>query len=139
MDEFKVGDKVHHRTCRPKEVGTVEQIAGHGYAWVDWGDGEPKTLDHFIALVPAGQPVNSILLKAHDLVNGDRAQAYGDPGTNFQRWADILRPLGIVLTPYQLALVMVAGKLARQTHAPKEDNLVDAAGYLEIASRLEGK
>lgn len=84
--------------------------------------------------LPAPEP--SILLKAHELVNGDRAKAYGDCRTNFQRWSDLLKPLDIHLTPYQLALVMVAGKLARQTHAAKEDNLVDAAGYLEIAHKL---
>ncbi len=85
-------------------------------------------------------PQKSILLKAHQLVNGDRAKAYGDAQTNFQRWSDILMPLGITLTPYELALVMVAGKLARQTHRRKEDNLVDAAGYMELASRLsQGK
>lgn len=81
----------------------------------------------------------SILTEAHELVNGDRAKAYGDVHENFQRWSDLLRPLGIVLTPYQLALVMVAGKLARQTHKAKRDNLVDACGYLEIADRLMEK
>lgn len=78
----------------------------------------------------------SILLKAYELVNGERAAAYGDAQANFTRWSDMLEPLGIYLTPYELALVMVTCKLARQAHAHKEDNLVDAAGYLELAWKL---
>ena len=92
--------------------------------------------DEAVHMVGSGP---SILLKAHELVHGPRAQSYGSPETNFQRWSDLLRPLDIHLSPYQLALVMVAGKLARQTHAAKEDNLVDAAGYLEIAQKLAPK
>lgn len=100
---------------------------------------EDTKLSEFNQAVDRAMRPDSILLKAHELVNGPRAQSYGSPETNFQRWSDLLRPLDIHLSPYQLALVMVAGKLARQTHAQKEDNLVDAAGYLEIAQKLAPK
>lgn len=78
----------------------------------------------------------SILVEAEGLVNGPRAQAYGTPQKNFGRWADLCKVMGIDLTPEQLAMVMVLGKLAREANGHKRDNIVDAGGYLEIYERL---
>jgi hypothetical protein len=78
----------------------------------------------------------SVLLEAEELINGDRSAAYGTPEDNFRRWANLCWASdreGIKhLTPADLAMVMVLGKLARETNAHRRDNLVDAAAYIDI-------
>ncbi len=65
------------------------------------------------------------------LVTGDRQAAYAHPKVNFQRIADLWSPiLGITVTPQQVALCSVQIKIAREIHAHKADNLIDAIGYL---------
>ena len=150
--KFKVGDRV--RVVYGDELtyfktGDYAKLVKYygGYWWGLMENAERRAgdvRDNTVCLTQYGQielaepaPIPaSILTEAHELVNGDRAKAYGDVHENFQRWSDLLRPLDIVLTPYELALVMVAGKMARQSHRAKRDNLVDAAGYLELANRL---
>lgn len=88
--------------------------------------------------------MTSILTEAEDLVNGDRAQAYGKPSDNFRRWANLCRaterPALALLTPEDIAIIMALGKLARETNSVKRDNPVDACGYLEIYSQItEGR
>lgn len=78
-----------------------------------------------------------VLDEASELVHGPRAVTYGPPSENFDRWSKICAAMGIPLSPQQLALVLVAGKLARNANMPKRDNIVDAAGYLEIYGMLE--
>jgi hypothetical protein len=65
------------------------------------------------------------------LVTGDRQAAYAHPKVNFQRIADLWSPiLGITVTPEQVALCSVQIKIAREIHAHKADNVIDAIGYL---------
>ena len=65
------------------------------------------------------------------LVTGDRQAAYAHPKVNFQRIADLWSPiLGITVTPEQVALCSVQIKIAREIHAHKADNIIDAIGYL---------
>ena len=81
---------------------------------------------------------DSILSEAQELIDGPRAEAYGDAGENWRRTARIFRALsGVDLTPEQGLMFMVAVKLARHLHRPKRDNLVDACGYLALLARLE--
>ena len=83
----------------------------------------------------------SILLEAESLVNGERAKSYGPVHDNWQRTVDIYAAMtSIKLTPEQGLLFLVAVKLAREAQRPKRDNLVDAAGYLELAAKVrEGR
>ena len=78
----------------------------------------------------------SILAEAENLINGDRATAYGTPKDNFGRWANLCaaseRERIKHLTPSDLAMVMVLGKISRETNTAKRDNIVDAAAYLEL-------
>lgn len=84
-----------------------------------------------------------ILLKAAELIVGQRQKDYGTPEKNFQRIADlwtihiekILLP-GAKLSPRQVAEMMVLLKLARTIESPTEDSYVDAAGYAGIAGEL---
>lgn len=83
----------------------------------------------------------SILVEAEKLINGDRAAAYGTPEDNFRRWAGLCaaseREAIRYLTPSDLAMIMALGKIARETNAPKRDNVVDAAAYLEIYRQVQ--
>ena len=83
----------------------------------------------------------SILLEAENLINGDRAAAYGAPEDNFRRWANLCasteRESIKNLNAADLALIMALGKIARETNSHKRDNTVDGAAYLDIYERLE--
>lgn len=83
----------------------------------------------------------SILVEAETLINGDRAAAYGTPKDNFRRWANLCAASEMKrikdLTPSDIAMVMVFGKLAREANAFKKDNLTDGAAYLEIYRQVQ--
>jgi hypothetical protein len=76
--------------------------------------------------------------EAHSLITTDRQDAYASPDVNFGRISDLFYALsGIRLKPKDIALLMLAVKLARNRHKYKEDNIVDAIGYLDIYNTLE--
>ena len=90
----------------------------------------------------------SILHEAEDLINGDRAEEYGDAQENFGRAANILESMlgtedWILLgskshiTADIMIKAMMAVKLARHAHKRKRDNLVDLCGYAELLSRVQ--
>lgn len=74
---------------------------------------------------------SSIATEAVKLVTSDRQASYGHPSQNF---GDTARLWSVILntevTAEQVALCMVQVKIARELHAPKRDNLVDAVGYI---------
>ena len=79
----------------------------------------------------------SVLLEAEGLVNGPRAKAYDSPEKNFERIAAIAKVLiRRHITPSECVMVLIAVKLARESHMHKRDNIVDACGYLEILERV---
>lgn len=77
----------------------------------------------------------SVCEKANRLVGGERQWSYDHPWDNCskigQMWSALL---GIEVEPRQVALCMIAVKLAREAHKHKEDNLVDIAGYAQVAA-----
>lgn len=73
--------------------------------------------------------------KAAELVLGNRNADYGTPHDDFVGvaliWSGILSAKLISsITADEVALCMAGLKLRREAHKPKEDNLVDAHGYL---------
>lgn len=83
--------------------------------------------------IPEIKQAESILEKAHNLINGPRANAYGNAFDNWSRTAKIWSIiLGIEVTPEQAALCMIGTKLAREVHMKQEDNLLDIAGYVGV-------
>ncbi|HEY7821667.1 MAG TPA: DUF6378 domain-containing protein [Acidimicrobiia bacterium] len=78
------------------------------------------------------KPIDKSLLdEAYELVTGDRQQSYGHPADNFDRIARLWSvALNKEIWPEDVAVCMVLVKVARQLHAPKRDNVVDAISYL---------
>ena len=78
------------------------------------------------------KPIDKSLLdEAYKLVTGDRQQSYDHPARNFDRIARLWSvALDKEITAEDVATCMILVKIARQLHAPKRDNLVDAVGYL---------
>lgn len=85
---------------------------------------------------------DSVLYQASQIAgaNAERARDYGHPLVNHQRIADIWNiqikenlKTNTPLSAYQIALMMIGLKLAREINTPKRDNLVDIAGYAECA------
>jgi len=85
----------------------------------------------------------SILSEALECTSGDRRRDYDHALPNHQRiagyWNAHLKSVGIegVLTPADVALMMILLKVARQARTPKRDNLVDIAGYARCVAQIE--
>lgn len=79
----------------------------------------------------------TILREAENLINGDRAKAYGPPEQNFKRiavgWSVILNA---DVDAEQVALCMAWLKIARLCEGPHRDSYVDGAAYMALAGEL---
>jgi len=76
-----------------------------------------------------------VLQEARRLVAGDRCLTYGTPVESMRRVAEWWTLAdGQPHTGREVALPLALVKLAREHHRHGRDNLVDAAGYLLIAS-----
>lgn len=72
-----------------------------------------------------------ILSEAAELINGERAQAYGEPEQSFENiaahWSTYL---GIEITPVDVGMMMILLKVSRNGRDRyKRDNVVDICGY----------
>lgn len=82
------------------------------------------------------------LRTAETLINGDRAAAYGHPSENFGRIAALWNAqfgakLAEPFTAEDVALALVHLKMSRLANSPgHEDSLIDACGYLALASEI---
>lgn len=81
---------------------------------------------------------DQVLTQAGELINGQRAQDYGDPSRNFADIAALWSPiLGQEIHPWQVALCIAQLKIARIFKTPThEDSWVDGIGYLALGSEL---
>lgn len=91
-----------------------------------------------------------VLEKAMQVINGDRQDQYGNPEDSFQVisdfWAVYLKHNRIVsqspaslglISKKDVALMMALMKIAREMYgAGKEDNMIDAAGYIGLAADM---
>ena len=77
----------------------------------------------------------TICEKANRLVGGERQWSYDHPWDNCSKIAKMWSALlNIEVEPRQVAMCMIAVKLSREAHKHKEDNLVDIAGYAQVAA-----
>jgi hypothetical protein len=79
--------------------------------------------------------------EAHDIVFGDREEAYDDPNINFRKiammWSGMLdKKLTSAITPQDVALMFVLLKVSRESFQPKRDNRVDMIGYTLCLQRI---
>ena len=86
-----------------------------------------------------------VLLEAHNLITGDRHNAYAHPLEDYTQTRDIFEALcGVSLTVEQAILFMVSVKLSRLRTAMSEgrwahDTVVDTAGYIGCLSMVNSK
>lgn len=86
----------------------------------------------------------TVLEQAQAIVDGARQDDYGNPEDSLSRIAEYwnvylekeLKP-GCAMSPKDVAMMMVLLKVAREGHGHKLDNLIDGAGYFELAARCE--
>lgn len=83
----------------------------------------------------------SALEEALALVQGARQDSYGDAVTCHRHigavWGGILKIPPIDAD--RVALMMVGLKLVREAHSHTRDNLIDMAGYIEIADMANAR
>ena len=77
--------------------------------------------------------------RATTIVKGDRAKKYGDPTPIAQTAAELWEAwLGDrVIRATDVQMMMALHKVARERHAPQEDNLTDICGYVNIYERTK--
>lgn len=99
-----------------------------------------------LPLFEVTRAAKSVLEEAHDLVNGDRQQSYGDAYESFDRiakmWSAYLNTKlkgAERVTPKDVADMMILMKVSRSVTSSKRDNWVDKAGYAELGSQIEAR
>lgn len=79
----------------------------------------------------------NVLEEALSTVNGSRMDSHGEPIDNISTVRDMWQAiLGCTITLDQVSLCMMAFKIARHTHNPGRDNIVDIAGYCWVLERV---
>lgn len=80
-----------------------------------------------------------ILDIAKKIINAERKDAYGEPEDCFAEIAVLWNWYTVgrgQITSYDVAIMMSLLKLVREKYQHKEDNLIDACGYLALANDL---
>lgn len=79
----------------------------------------------------------SILKEALEIVEGSRNANYGNAVDTYNKIAEIASIIcDKEITASDCCDVMIVTKLVRESYKHKRDNLVDLAGYAEIANKL---
>jgi hypothetical protein len=90
----------------------------------------------------------NVLQEADKLVNGLRDESYGLPHVNWGDTAEMmtaylharrLLPREVSLDAHDGCMLMVCVKLAREGNKRSRDNLVDIAGYANVAERCDSE
>lgn len=83
----------------------------------------------------------SILMKANEIIHGQRQEDYGPPDRSFDTiaklWNIYLNTCPgnrTYITAADVAMMMVLLKVARTENVPTEDSLVDICGYAALAA-----
>lgn len=86
----------------------------------------------------------SILQEAERIINGDRAEQYGDAAESFtdiaKRWTiELDDRLSAPVTALDVARMMTQLKMSRSRRSYHRDSYVDGAGYLGLTGQLVPK
>ena len=82
---------------------------------------------------------SDIIMKAEELINGDRNETYGDAKESFSTIAKLWSVyLGVDVTAEQVAAMFVLMKISRQRKSKHMDNWVDIIGYAALGGEIEG-
>lgn len=80
---------------------------------------------------------------AKEIIHGDREQTYGTPDTNLlkisEQWSLYLEQryeTAIPITAEDVCWMMADLKKVREMNVHKQDNLVDAIGYIALIDRI---
>lgn len=86
---------------------------------------------------------DSIALHAHRIVNErseEKERQYGPFSQTMERATSIMRAItGLTMKTQDMYMALVALKLAREGHAHKRDNLLDAIAYLQALENYENE
>lgn len=76
---------------------------------------------------------------AKQCVCSDRAQQYGSPAVNIKKIAELWTTYkGVEFSPQDVGVMMALLKIARiSSGQSKDDNYIDACGYLSLSCELE--
>lgn len=76
---------------------------------------------------------------AKQCVCSDRAQQYGSPAVNIKKIAELWTTYkGVEFSPKDVGVMMALLKIARiSSGQSKDDNYIDACGYLSLSCELE--
>lgn len=85
----------------------------------------------------SGYRLPSILDEAKSVVEGDRAQEYGDMSESFQRIAGLWSAyLNVPINKFDVAKMMILLKVSRAKESNHRDSYVDIAGYVACVDKL---
>lgn len=105
-----------------------------------FGPDQAEALRSFVRLLDKHKAPVTILTEAHDIIHGERAQAYGPAEESLDRIRAMWRGIfGRDVTRSQVCLAMIAMKVAREANLHKRDNLVDICGYAAILAKVSGE
>jgi hypothetical protein len=80
---------------------------------------------------------NDILTTATNIINGDRAEDYGDARENFGRIAAMWSAyLGHDINVTDVGPMLVLLKVARLAHSQGDDSFIDIAGYAALGAEM---
>ena len=99
-----------------------------------WQDLDPGHIAELEQKIDQAARRGRVLFKASRIINGERQTEYGNPEDSFaviaKYWSVYL---GKPISASDVAMMMVLFKIAReQNGAGKEDNIIDACGYLAL-------
>lgn len=104
-------------------------------------DDTPKVSMSEPSMIGSGRDRKKIMKAAADLMDGERAQDYGDACEMHRRiaagWSEIL---GVKVEAHEVALCMVWVKTARLVETPDhDDSYVDGTAYFALAGEIQAK
>jgi hypothetical protein len=93
----------------------------------------------------SNNPTESILDEAIRVTSGDRRRDYDAAGPNHERIARLWnayitsrKEANALLSPLDVATMMILLKVARASFTPTRDSYVDIAGYAKCCAQIQG-